>query len=157
MAEFVKITGLDQTIRALARLPEKLGGKQGGPMRGALFAAASMMKKQVRANTPIGKGTPMPGLLRNSVYVYRRRRPMRGTEHYLVAMRSNRKKGLGRKFGSMTAGAYYWHFVEFGTVKMSARNYMLRAFLSSGRQAVEVFSRELIKGVDSAVKKARMG
>lgn|SRR5574343_86603 len=153
----VKIVGLEQTIAALKRLPDALGGKRGGPMRGALFVAASSMKKVVRGNTPVGKGTPLPGLLRNSVYVYRKRRPESGTEHYLVAMRSNRKKGLGRKFGSMTAGAYYWHFVEFGTVKMGARNYMRRAFAAEARNSVAIFSKELAKQVDAAVIKARNG
>ena len=150
----VRIEGLDQTIAALKRLP---GALHKGPVRGALFAAASIMKKQAITNAPTGKYTPLPGLLKRSIYIYRDRSPGTNTVRYHVAVRSNRKRGRGTLFGSFTAGAYYWHFVEFGTVKQPAQHYMLRAFLMLGRSSVSVFSRELAKGVASAVARARGG
>lgn len=97
----------------------------------------------------------MPGLLRRSIYMFRDRNPKRfgANEKYYIAVRGNRKKGVGKLFGVRTALAYYWHMVEFGTVKMGARNYLTKAFNARAQQSVTEFENELRRTVDGAVRK----
>ena len=152
-SETVKIVGLDATLAALKRLPSVLGK---GPVRGALYAASKVMKDAAIENAPVNKkNIPTRGLLKRSIYTYYDRKSRNGDHRYFVGVRSNRRRGRGSLFGSFTAGAYYWHFVEFGTVKQRGQFYMTRAFLLMGKSAVQKFERELAKLVDASVVKAR--
>lgn len=152
-SESVKLVGLDQTLAALKRLPSVLGK---GPVRGALYAASKLMKDAAIDNAPVNKkNIPTRGLLRRSVYVYYDRKSRGGDHRYFVGVRSNRRRGRGSLFGSFTAGAYYWHFVEFGTVKQRGQFFMTRAFLLMGHSAIQKFQRELAKQVDASIIKAR--
>lgn len=152
---YVRMKGLDTTLAKLRALPAALSGDKGGPVRAALFKAGSIIKKQAISNAPIGKGTPMPGLLRRSIYMYRDRNPKRfgANERYYIAVRGNRKKGVGKLFGVRTALAYYWHFVEFGTVKQRPQRYLTRAFNANAQRAVTEFENELRRTVGGAVRK----
>ena len=151
----ISIDGSKETIAALRSLPASMSGNKGGPVKYALFKAAAFIKKISIANAPVGKGTPRPGLLRKSIYVYRDRNPKSSgaSEKYYVAVRSSRKKGRGKIFGAITAGAYYWHMVEFGTVKMDPRKYLTRAFATAGAKSVVIFETSLRKGVEKLRRK----
>jgi HK97 gp10 family phage protein len=163
MAEFVKITGLDKTVAALRALPREISGKNGGPMRGALFAAARAMRDEAIRLAPEDTGN-----LKRNIFAYRDRNPamVGANEHYIVAVRTGRltkriKRAyrLGRISPRLRAvgggDAWYGLFVEFGTARMSAKPYLRPAFESRKNDVVGIFSRELAKGVDRAVARAK--
>lgn len=162
MAEHVSIRGLDATIRALLSLPAALGSKGGGPVRGALFAAAREIRDDAKARAPIGSSTPNPGNLRAQVFVKRDPNPQsRGAaERYIISVRSGRRGLFSARVGSATRAltrqdAYYWWYVEFGTSKQAAKPFLRPAFEANKRRAVLVFGRELRKGVGRAAERAR--
>jgi len=52
-------------------------------------------------------------------------------------------------------GAWYWHFVEFGTVKMPAHPFIRPAFDAVKDEALNEFKRHLTQGIFRAVRKVR--
>lgn len=164
----IRLDGLKETVLALRELPMEIGGKNGGPLRGALFAATKIIRDGARANAPRGEETPMPGNLKRQIYAYRDRNPRGSTgaaERYIISVRKGRRGSRSRKheqFGqpaarssvNVVAGdAYYWFFVEFGTVKQGAQSFMRRAFEENKESAVLRFTTELRRGVTQAVQR----
>ena len=163
MAEFAEIHGLEETLKALRALPKAISGKGGGPLRKALYAAAKVVRAEVKQSTPV-----RTGLLRDSIAIFRDRNPQGGiNEHYTVGIRKQRKKyrenyrngRLGRIGKSYTTlgAAYYGKFVEFGTYKMAAHTFMRPAFESSKQAALTAFENALRKEVGKAAEQARRG
>lgn len=164
MAEFAEIHGLEETLRALRALPKAISGKGGGPLRKALYAAAKVVRAEVKQATPV-----RTGLLRDSIAIFRDREPGRiaANEHYTVGIRKQRKKyrenyrngRLGRigKSYSTAGAAFYGKFVEFGTSKMAAHPFMRPAFEASKQAAVTAFENALRKEVGKAVEQAKRG
>lgn len=168
MATYLKIEGLTGMAQALRELPVAIGSKGGGPVRGALFVAARLIRDEARMRAPRGVGTPAPGNLKKQIFVHRDRNPKASTgatERYLVAVRSGkrtRKKLILHGAASPRSGlaaisgdAFYWHFVEFGTVKQPAQSYMRNAFEAQKVPAVNKFTLELRKGVTRAVNRMK--
>lgn len=131
MAETVKITGLDDVIARLKALPKELVGKNGGPIRRALYKAGLPLKKDLIARVPRAKQRnqypPYPGLLADSISLFRDRAPQeRGAaEAYTVGVRpiirayantakNRRMRRVGKKYKVPAAG-WYIKFLEFGT------------------------------------------
>lgn len=164
MAEHVSIRGLEKTIIAMKEMGA-LAGKNGGPVKGALFAATRIIRDEAVALAPVGKDTPVPGNLRKNIFIYRDRNPKASTgatERYLISVRTGRK-GLKRfkisgGLRALTGGdAWYWFWVEFGNSKMPARPFMRPAFESMKRRALVVFGRELRIGVEKLAARQRRG
>jgi len=162
----VTVVGLTDVARALRALPTKLSGAGGGPVRGALFAATKVIRDAARANAPVGVGTPMPGNLRRQIYAYRDRNPKAtgATERYTISVRKRKKnrKPSASAYGQASArqqinviggDAYYWHFVEFGTVNQPPQAFLRRAFEENKALAVGVFTVEIKAGIERAVLK----
>jgi HK97 gp10 family phage protein len=147
----------------LVELPKQLAGKNGGPVRGALFAAGRIIRDEAINLAPIGKGTPNPGNLRKQIFIYRDRNPRASTgavERYLISVRTGRK--VKRRFQvsggtrALTGGdAWYWFWVEFGTSKQKAQPFMRPAFESQKRRALATFIRELRTGVRKIAARAK--
>jgi HK97 gp10 family phage protein len=165
MAEHVSIHGLDKTVAALRALPVAISGKNGGPLRGALFAATRLIRDEAIARAPIGKSTVKPGNLRRNIFAYRDPNPRASTgaaERFIISVRTGRKGTRRFRVGGgtrvLTGGdAWYWFWVEFGTSKMPARPFMRPAFESQKRRALIVFGRELRVGVQKAVARVKKG
>ena len=156
MAE-VRIEGLDKTVRALRRLPKELSGKGGGPVRSALFQSAKLMREDAKQRAPRDSGN-----LAESIILYRDRNPRsrnNANERYFVTVRRGKRlsQTLGFRSAGRTRGAYYAHFVEFGTIKWSGHPFMRPAFESKKRESVRVFGDVLGKRVAAAAKKAAQG
>lgn len=164
MAEFVKIEGLEATVAALKALPAQFASKNGGPMKRALYKAALIFKQAAIARAPKDTGN-----LAANIYIYRDRNPKASgaNERFLVGVRKKRAKysrsrlnvslgRVGKNYG-IRGDAFYWHFIEFGTKKMSPKPFMRPAFESNKSNALNTFSQEFRRGVDSAVKRARRG
>lgn len=163
MAEFAEVHGLEETLKALRALPKAISGKGGGPLRKALFAAAKVVRDEVKQATPVRSG-----LLRDSIATFRDRNPQGGVnEHYTVGIRKQRKKyrdnyrnaRLGRigKSYSVQGAAFYGKFVEFGTSKMAAHPFMRPAFEASKQAALTAFENAMRKEVGKAVEQAKRG
>lgn len=162
MAEYVKIEGLNGTVAALRALPAQFASKNGGPIKRALYKAALIIKLDAIARAPKATGN-----LAANIYIYRDRNPRASgaNEKFYVGVRKKRAKyartrlntRLGRvgKNYSIGGDAYYWHFIEFGTEKMSPNPFLRPAFESNKSNALNTFSQELRRGVDAAVKRAR--
>ena len=171
-SQHISLDGLKEVVEALRKLPPELGSRGGGPIRGALFAATKIIRDAARENAPRGEGTPMPGNLKRQIYAYRDRNP-RGTtgaaERYIISVRKGRRGRRSRKheaYGQMMArsaanviggDAYYWFFVEFGTVKQPAQAFMRRAFETNKVAAVNTFTTELQRAITKVVARLRTG
>lgn len=167
MARKLQVHGLAETVARLKALPEELSGKNGGPIRKALFQAAKVIEEEAERLSP--KDT---GRLERNVIKMRNRNPRqtegRPVELYHVGVRGGgkygarvrqreRKKVLGaggsarqatRAAAAAEKDAYYWRFVEFGTSKMPARPFLRPAFDAKKEEAVRVFASILKKDVD---------
>jgi HK97 gp10 family phage protein len=155
----VKIEGLDKVVAALRALPPEMGSKGGGPIRGALFAAAKVFKEEARIRAPVGDDTPSPGRLRDNIITVRGRNNRHGVaESYMVTVRTGRRgKGalgaLARAYSNRDA--WYWRFVEFGTNKMPAQPFLRPAFETKKHEALAVFRTQLSRLVSLAERRAR--
>lgn len=87
------LEGMDRTLAALRRAPEVTRTHASGAVAVSTFAVA----QKARALVPVNTGT-----LKASIES------------------SNVVSGLSGRVG-VSAAAYYWRFIEFGTVKMAAR------------------------------------
>lgn len=163
MAEFVTMTGLKETVAALRGLPRELSGNRGGPVRAGLAAAARLIRDEARDQAPVKSGN-----LKKQIFMYRDREPGQGSEHYVVGVRTGRRSKRVRKLyrsnklssalRALSGGdAWYWGFVEFGTVKMAAHPFMRPAFEATKNRAVVEFEKVFRKGVATAVKRAKQG
>jgi HK97 gp10 family phage protein len=163
MAEFVKIGGLEQTVAALRALPKEISGNNGGPMRGALFAASKVIRDEVDLLAPEDTGN-----LKRNIMIVRDRNPgIKGAnERYMVSVRTGQRSKRAKK--AYAAGkinqrlrvlgggdAYYFIYKEFGTKKMSAKPFMRPAFERTKGEALVKFIVEMRKGVSAAVMRAR--
>ena len=153
----VQITGLKELQKALNELPKEI---QGRPLRSAVSAAAKVIVDDVKSRIPVGE----TGNLKTAVYRYRsRRNSATGRETFFVGIRQgkaqykdtayNRRKGrVGKNY--KTAGeAYYWRFLEFGTVKMQAKPFMRPAFEGSKSRILDVMKERLGKAIQDQAKK----
>lgn len=160
--QFVRITGLDQAVKALQLLPRELAGDRGGPVRAGLFAAGAVMKAKAIENAPVGKGTPNPGNLRRQIFLYRDRNPRKLglAEHYILTVRSGRRGLFSKRVGGATralsgSDAWYWWWVEVGTSEQPAQAFMRRAFESEKMPALSAFNRTFLAGLARAEERAR--
>ena len=136
----VQITGLSELNRALSEFPERLARNV---LRGSVAAGAAVIRKDARERAPryegpVAAGHPPPGTLKRAIYSAQARR-LSGLlqQVYQVGVVSGKRtKKSGRKSGR-AADAYYWRFVEFGTVKMAARPFLRPAFEAKKLDAVE--------------------
>lgn len=166
MTEYVKLTGLDQTVAALRQLPAELASTKGGPIRYALAGAAQVIKEEIQARAPV-----LTGNLKVNVYMYRDRNPRsRGaTERYTVGIRVGRRRGsrnrlnerlrrVGRRFAAR-GNAWYWWLLEFGFTHVGGKRVQVKfarpAFEDKKYAAVSAFSSRLAISVDRAVQLAR--
>lgn len=154
----IQISGLKELEQAMRQLPDKL---QQRPLRAAVNAAAQVVKKQARANVPVDTG-----LLKKDIIVTRsRRRSAPGRETYLVMVREKKKKyadtrrnrranRVGKTY-TVQGDAYYWRFLEFGTVKMPARPFMRRAFENTKNQQIDALKTKLSESIEKLARELR--
>lgn len=131
-----------------ADITEKIG-------RAAMAAGAKVIRDRARTLAPISDAPhqlgvrkneiAQPGNLRKNIITKRLQRNERSlTQQYIVKVRQ----------GSGKAGkdAFYWSFVEFGTVKMAAQPFMRPAFEGGKEKAVEKIKERLKSRIDRANK-----
>ncbi len=149
MAPEMTITGLAELLVRLRQLPEKM---QTHVVRGAVASGAAIIKNEAMLRAPyysgqVGKNHPAPGTLRNAIYQARLTTESSPTnETWLVSVRK------GNKAAEKGMDAYYATWVEYGTVKMSARPYMRPAFESKKSAAVDAMRDFITAKLPQAVK-----
>jgi len=139
MANQVKVHGLLETVARLKNLPTALSGKNGGPVRKALFQAAKIIEVDAKLRAPVDPKTEtdIPSAIRKVRDRNPRAYPGRPTEVYHIGVYASKKHK-----------ARHWHFLEFGTVKQAAQPYLRPAFENKKEEAVKVFAAILKKDVD---------
>lgn len=141
----VKVHGLSDLAAALKALPPELASVRGGPLARALRKSANVIRDDARQRAP--KKT---GRLAKNIVTKRDPRPGNVTERQVVMVRRGRRKDDAK-------GAYYFHHVEFGTVKQEAQPFLRPAFDGQARYAVEVFVDEFAKEIGKAAAKVARG
>jgi len=141
----VRILGLRETSERLKALPKELTGKNGGPIRKALFQAAKVIEQQAVINAKRIDDPATETKIFEAVRKWRERKPRdyEGSPTELYHVGVNSKK------------APHWHFLEMGTVKQPPQPYLRPAFEEKKVEAVEVFAEVLKKFVDKLEKTVR--
>jgi len=164
MADEINMQGLEETLAALRALPSALSGKNGGPIRAALFAAAKPFKATAQQRVRVRSGE-----LRDNIVIRRDRNPAASgvSERYTVTVRGGRRKYANTKLNRRLrrVGKRYedvWNankarWLEFGTSRMPAYPFMRPAFEENKAGAVTIFADVLRERVAAAVALAKRG
>ena len=128
----IKVAGMADLQKAFKELPRELHAKA---LRPAVNAAAAVVRKQARSNAPVDTG-----VLRKAIYQTRSRSESSAVqETAIVGVR------FGRKYRRRGQDAWYWKFLEFGTIKLPARPFLRPAFESTKRQQIDAMAARLRK------------
>lgn len=116
MSEVIKVTGLQELNRNLARLADDVQRKY---LRGAVAAGARLIRDAAIKNVPIRSGT-----LRRALYSkWIQEASGNNRQTFLVSVRrgkqfqaKTRTSKKGRITKTKSSDAYYWTWIEFGHV-----------------------------------------
>lgn len=151
MSETVKIEGLDDLNRAIAELAGDLKRKV---IRAALRDAAKPIQRAAVAAAPVLRSEHphrLPGTLRRSILVKASKRFKGQNGEIGVFVSVSKRKGLGGKASARNPfDPFYWRFLEFGTQKMSRRQFMTPAFEANTDNALRIFQARLKTRIDKA-------
>lgn len=160
MADSIRIDGLDDAIAALRELPRRL---RLAAYRKALRAAGNVIKADARRRAPVLGGVAkgraasrgvvrsrIPGLVRDSITVKASRiaRKRGDVGVYVTVRRLSKAQITAGKAAGFAAGRnprdpFYFRFLEQGTKKMRARQFLTPAFNDRAADATEAFSSEM--------------
>lgn len=141
----VKVEGLAEIREILQRMGRNTFTDK--EVAAALRAGGTVVQKEAIAKAPqaaaphkLGRRDKMvePGNLKRNIRVARRKDP----SHFVSV-------GVG-----VRSKAFYWRFLEFGTVKMRARPFLRAAFEQTKQPALDAIIARLKKRVEAAARKA---
>lgn len=151
-----QVNGLRELGEALKEFGDQIAKRY---LRRATFAAAAVFKGAAEEKAPVRTGA-----MRDAIAVFRRRPPSPDAALYVVGVRKIKysraeKRALrilrkANKTVRVIGDAYYWRFVELGTVKMKARPFMRPAFELKKGEALAAFKESLADGVEKAKRSA---
>jgi len=147
MSLTIEVQGLRELSDKLKQLPDKLRKKV---LRGAVSTAAKIVQAAAIQLAPeytgeVSQGHAPPGTLKRAIF----RKHVRDSEHdetFIVGVKS------GKKFQKKNLDAFYWRFVEFGTVKMPAHPFLRPAFEANKEKAVQAIKQALAEGLDKVAR-----
>ena len=160
MAKFesVQVQGLDQLAKALRELPQRVA-RNG--LRAAVYAGAKVIRDEAKLQAPVATGDlganqPPRGTLKRSV-IMKQIPELSGAQKqtFFVTVRHGKKYRKQGKKGNLSQDAWYWRFVEFGTVKMSARPFLRPAFDMKKHEAVTAIKTRLAQRIEQAAQKLK--
>jgi len=129
----VEVKGVDELIKKLQSLPEKI---QKNVVTGSIRAAASMLVKEARLRAPKETGD-----LAKSIGIKKKRPKDRNIVFFTVAPRYKKKHGaLG-------------HLLEFGTSKTPAHPFMRPALEAKATHAINVSKDYMKRRIDRELAK----
>lgn len=130
----VKVEGLAELDKKLREFGPTLAAKG---MKFAVSRGARVIRDDARANAPM-----KTGVLKRSLYIkWNRQESSPWVVTYIVGARRGKK---ARKVGK---DAWYWPFLEFGTVHIKARRFIQNAFQSRQGQAIDAIKDGLAKKI----------
>lgn len=145
----IRVEGLAELRNALLQLPQNIGRNV---LRGAVNAGAGEIVKEVRARAPEDTGR-----LRRAVYRKQIRELSNDFQQtFFVSVRRGKryqKVKLGKR--EINLDAFYWHFLEFGTVRMRARPFLRPGFDAASGAAIEAIRAYLAKRIPLEAAKLR--
>jgi HK97 gp10 family phage protein len=148
--ELEHVKGLRELSDALRQLPDRIARNA---LRQSVAAGAAVIRKDAQsrapvASSPLPSGGPPPGTLKRSVVTrYARELSNQVSQTYTVGVRHGKKYRKQGKKGTLSQDAYYWRWVEFGTVKMRAQPFLRPAFEANKQLAVQVIAQYLAKRI----------
>ena len=160
MAKFesVQVQGLDQLAKALRELPQRVA-RNG--LRAAVYAGAKVIRDEAKLQAPVATGDlgadqPPRGTLKRSV-IMKQIPELSGAQKqtFFVTVRHGKKYRKQGKKGNLSQDAWYWRFVEFGTVKMSARPFLRPAFDMKKHEAVTAIKTRLAQRIEQAAQELK--
>lgn len=137
-------SGLNDIAKDLEALSRAENNKV---LRDATRAGAEVLKEEVIARAPVRTGK-----LKKNVVVLTQRSRRRGEISSGVHIRG-RNMRTGNSDNTMKANAFYWRFVEMGTVNMPPHPFVRPAFDVRQEQATEVAIRRMNQAIDEALSK----
>ena len=156
-----RVTGLAELKRTLATLPQAM---QKTAVKGMVAAGASVIRQEAILRAPqyveaVPAGHPPAGTLKQAIYQARLIADCtQSHEVWVVNVHRGKRFQTHRKGGqTVNADAYYASWVEYGTVKMSAKPFMRPAFESKKSAAVDAMGTYLAFWLPQAVEKAKKG
>jgi len=147
----VKVLGIPELKAALNSIVPKLRVRA---LRNALAAGARLVQRQARAATPVlspgslavRKGYRTPGLLRKAISVRTSKLARRrGDVGVFVNVRPAKR---GARGANNRLDPFYWRFIEFGTAKLRARQ-----FLQKGADALPLALEAFKRAIGPAISK----
>lgn len=156
MANTVTITGLKELSDALKELPNRIARNA---LRQSVYAGAKVIRDEAKTKAPVytgpvSAGHPPPGTLKRSIIM--KQIPEKSSlvqQTFYVAVRHGKKYQRQGKKGTLSQDAFYWRFIEFGTVKMPARPFMRPAFESKKQLAVDAIKARLATRIEEEANK----
>ena len=148
--ELQHIKGLSELSAALEELPNRIARNA---LRQSVARGAVVIRDEAKARAPVSTtppapGDPLPGTLKRSIVIkHDKDRSILTSQTYVVAVRQGKKYRNQGKKGNRSQDAYYWRWVEFGTVKMAARPFMRPAFEAQKEAAVQEIARVLAERI----------
>lgn len=147
----VKVDGLENIRRALLELPPAIARKH---LAKAVAHGAGIVVDAAKLAAPVYtgpviKGHPPPGTLKKSIkkFYARRRSSRTAICYYVGVVHGKSQQNKKTKDGTVNVDAYYWRFVEFGTLNMPPRPFMRPAFQSSWQTSLDVIRTTLADGL----------
>lgn len=149
----IHVDGLRELERKLLDLPDKVNRRV---LAKAVSNGAALVRDEMRTlaplyTGPVSTGHPPPGTLKKAVFMSHSRTSHLGYEAFVVGVRHGKQRQHVGK-GDKNMDAYYFRFVEFGTVKMPARPFMRPAFDHKKAAALEAIKTGLAEGIAAAAK-----
>ena len=158
-SESVKIEGLDELARALKELPQRVA-RNG--LRAAVYAGARVIRDEAKLKAPVaiaalGPDQPPPGTLKRSI-IMKQIPELSGPQKqtFFVTVRHGKKYRKQGKKENLSQDAWYWRFVEFGTVKMSAKPFLRPAFEGKKLEAVDAIKDRLSERIEQAAQELKI-
>jgi HK97 gp10 family phage protein len=146
MANKFDISGLKELQLAMNRLSVDMAGKIA---RQATAAAAGVVRKAARHNVSEYIDT---GNLQAAI-VMKRKRFTKLSDEYNVTVRTGKKSDVKKAkdgTGRLGTDAYYGRYIEFGTVKKSARPFLAPALSENIQPATDAMKKRLTARLQKA-------
>lgn len=135
-----EVQGLREVSLRLRRLPEAVRRKHANK---ALRAGMRPVAAAARRNVPVATGLVRKNIRTRTVPL----RQLTNGATVQLGVKSNRS---GRGSGT---DAYYWRFLELGTVNIERREFLQRAFEANKYKAAELIRRHLSRGIQTEARK----
>lgn len=142
------VTGLDQIIKAMNRLPDATAKKTITP---AARAAAVEVQKQAKANVKESAHIHPTGFLMRNIIVKKIRPKREGDVRFAVAIKGKILSQKGTRPG------LYGSVLEFGKEHQPPRPWLRPAAHEKANDAINTFTQKSRSFLDSAVEAAKNG